>query len=568
MWGAPLWAHVTTLGVLLLALVPVVGTSYSFSPDEAVAITQARSLAQGQGWMVEHPFSEIDPEDHFYPVAGSSRGADGIAPFAKHPIYPLVLAGLHGVGGISAMVVLSVLGTVAAAAFAALLAREATGGLERPVVWAVGVASPLLFDAYLVIAHSLGAALVTAAVLAVVRSTRRLERQLPARTNLLLAAATCLLVVAVLLRSEALIFALALGVATFVTGVTIRRPILPIWAMVMAGSGMAAAVLEKQLQSVFIGGDRGMVALPTAEGGGFFAARLAGFLNTWLLPTSDTTPGAALMLVVVVALAAAAVLVLRFRPKRPEMLLVLSAGATVLVVLAFLAQPTRVIPGLLVAFPLAVFGIGLVDRTYFEPPGRLVLTVTAGLFIAGVLATQYPVGGSSEWGGRYFALAIPILTVLAVDALARRAPAVPVPVRQWSGAGLVACSVLLAIGAVSSMANEHTFNQSLLVRMEGAASDVVPGDGGAPVVVTPWPNIARHAWPTHSNERWLYNADEELAPGLAMDLQRAGVAQLLFVGQDHKELAPYLDTFAIDEERSFKTGKWEVSVLVARPSGS
>ncbi|HSH22873.1 MAG TPA: hypothetical protein VK975_02320, partial [Acidimicrobiales bacterium] len=133
-WAAPLWAHATVLAVVLLALVPVVGTSASFSPDEGAVILQARSLAAGDGWILEHPFAELDPDDRYYPLGGSSQGADGKAPFAKHPAYPLVLAGLEGLGGVGAMLVLSTLGTVGAAVAGALLAREVAGGLERPVL--------------------------------------------------------------------------------------------------------------------------------------------------------------------------------------------------------------------------------------------------------------------------------------------------------------------------------------------------------------------------------------------------------------------------------------------------
>lgn len=147
-------------------------------------------------------------DNRFFPVAGSDRGEQGMAPFAKHPVYPLLLASADRVGGTAAMVVLSVQGTVASAGFAALLAREVTGGRERAVLWAVGLASPLLFDAYLLIAHSMGAALVTAATLAVVRGIRSSRPALP------MAVGIGLVVAAVLLRTEALIFALALGDVT------------------------------------------------------------------------------------------------------------------------------------------------------------------------------------------------------------------------------------------------------------------------------------------------------------------------------------------------------------------
>jgi hypothetical protein len=550
---------VLVLAIGLLALVPLVGTSSSFSPDEPVAITQARSLANGGGWIMEHPFPEVDPESTFYPLAGSSHGADGVAPFAKHPVYPMMLAALEPVGGLGAMMIPSVLATVAAAALAALLAREVAEGLERPVLWAVGVASPLFFDAYLVIAHSLGAALVTAATLLVVMAVRR------PRTALFMVAATVLVGVAVLMRAEAFIFAVALGVATASVGLTRRRPALAGWGVMVVLAGIATATFEKWLMQAAIGSAPQAISVPAA-GGSFFEARLAGFLNTWLRPSSSSeVSGADSLLVIVLFLAVGAVVVIRWRSNRPHMLVLLSVGAAGLTAIALVVNPDRVVPGLLVAFPLAVLGIGLVDRESFRAPERLILTVTLGLFMGGVLATQYGAGGSAEWGGRYFALGIPALTVLSIDALVRRAPALPVSVQRWAGAGLVTCSLLLAVGAVTSLHSIHRDNERLVARLVSSSQQILPGDGGAPVVVSAWPNIARHAWPTTPDQRWLYSADDEgFGAELASRLVGAGVTELTFVGQEAEELSPYLGHYAVDEERSYVDGSWEMSVLVAR----
>ncbi len=558
-WGAPLRAHVLVLGIGLLALMPLVGTESSFSPDEPVAITQARSLADGGGWMVEHPFPEVDPDNRFYPVAGSSQGEDGIAPFAKHPVYPLMLAVLEPLGGLGAMMLPSVLATVAAAALAALLARAVTGGLERPVLWAVGVGSPLLFDAYLVIAHSLGAALATAATLAAVHAIRR------PRPLLFLLATSLLGGVAVLMRSEALIYAVALGMAVGVAGATRRRLMLVVGGGLVAGAGVGAAVFEKWLVRLFIGSSPPAISVPNA-GGSFFEARWAGFLNTWLSPTSSSElSGGDALLVIVLLLAVAAAVVLRWRPGRPHMLVFLGFSATSLAVVALLIKPDRVVTGLLVAFPLAVFAIGLIDREYFRTPERLILTVTVGLFMAGVLATQYGAGGSAEWGGRYFALGVPVLAILAVDALARRAPALPVPTRRRAAASMVTCSLLLAVGAIASISSVHRYNDDLLGRLQRSSQAISPGDGGIPVVVSSWANIARLAWPTSPAQRWLYNPDEAVGGKVASSLAGAGITEFTFVGRSQDDVDPYLKDFAIDEQRSYDVGRWEISVLVARP---
>jgi hypothetical protein len=167
--GVPLRAHVAALAVVLLALVPVIGTSASFSTDEGAAIVQAKSLARGDGWIVEHPLAEVDHADgRHYPLELAEWGERGFVPYGKHPLYPLLLAGADRVGGVTAMVLLSVAGTVVAAALAGALARRMDASLAPLAVWVVGIGSPLLFDGFLVMGHTLAAALAAGAVLAAV----------------------------------------------------------------------------------------------------------------------------------------------------------------------------------------------------------------------------------------------------------------------------------------------------------------------------------------------------------------------------------------------------------------
>ena len=228
-WARPLWAHLIALGLVLIALMPVVGTHASFSADEGAAITQARNLARGDGWIVDHPLPQVDPEGANYPLELSSRGPNGEAPFAKHPLYALVLAGAERVGGINAMVALSMLGTLAAAALGAALASRMGPGLARPTLWALGLASPLLFDGYLVVAHTIGAALAAAAVLVAVIA---IERR---RAALALAVAP-LVALAVLFRTEAVLFGVALAVVAGL--LALRRPGASRWTTGPGGGGL------------------------------------------------------------------------------------------------------------------------------------------------------------------------------------------------------------------------------------------------------------------------------------------------------------------------------------------
>ncbi len=256
---------------------------------------------------------------------------------------------------------------------------------------------------------------------------------------------------------------------------------------------------------------------------------------------------------------ATAGVVARHRPDRHRPLVALVIAAVGFSAWAWMVDVDRVVPGLLAAFPLAVVAIALVDRHVVAADGHLVLSAPAGLFMAGALATQYREGGSAEWGGRYFALAVPLVAVLAVDALARLAPRLPSVSRRWGAAGLVACSLLLALGALTSLRHVHEATGRLLQRIATTAASTVPGDGRPePVILSAYPNLPRLAWPTYDRQRWLHNPDDDLGGDLAARLRQAGVRELVFIGQEPDDTEPYLEDYAVDGTRSWETECWRV----------
>ena len=99
LWDTPLWAHAAALAIVLLALSAVVGTDDSFSADEGAAVVQARTLARDGTWIRPHPLPAVDPPARMYPLENSGVGPDGHAPFVRHPLYALLLAGVDRAGG-------------------------------------------------------------------------------------------------------------------------------------------------------------------------------------------------------------------------------------------------------------------------------------------------------------------------------------------------------------------------------------------------------------------------------------------------------------------------------------
>lgn len=597
LWRLPLWAHLAALAAVLLVLVPVIGTDASFSADEGAAIVQARSLARGDGWIVDHPLAGVDPSGVSYPLELSARGPKGVAPFAKHPLYAVLLAGADRAGGVTAMVMLSLLGTLAAAAVAAGLVGRMDRGLTRAAVWAVGLGSPLLFDGFVVIAHTLGAALAGGAVLVAVVAIER-------RRAVVALGVAPLMFVAVLLRTEAVLFgmalaaaALALGLAQAMTNRNQNRavreaslefaPPIQVYkrgfvgfgvVAIAATSGAGAGVLVERAWARAIVG-----ATPASTGGGptndlgFVAGRIKSFTLTWLRPGYDGGAVETFLVLMAVAVVAGVVLARR-RPGDAGAVRLLSGVAVLATVGALVVAPTNLVPGLLVTSPVLAGGLVAMRRdtlrreTLQSVASHFSLGVFA-LFAVAVIATQYTTGGSGEWGGRYFSMGLPILVpvaLLALHDLGRRLP--DIGTRRWCGGALVACSMLMATMGVNSIRSTHRFTSNLMSGIDRAAvTSVVTGDaggaglGGEPIILTTEPAIPRLAWATFDRQRWLLVEPSELEAA-ADRLAAAGVKRFAVVtaGPDRAKLLPSNRAETISVDSTLDRVGWRVAVVMPR----
>lgn len=540
-WDAPLGAHVAALAVALLALVPLIGTGASFSADEGAAIIQARSLSRGDGWVVEHPAPEVDPEGKAYPLELSERGPEGIAPFGKHPLYAVMLAGADRVAGVTGMVLLSVLGTVVAAGLAGLLAAWIGPALARPTVWVTGLATPLLFDGYLVIAHTLGAACAVGAVLAAAIAFER-------RNRLTALAVLPCVAGAVLLRTEAVLLAAGLAVAAVLVGIGRERLV----AAIVAAGALVGAFVAREGEAAWLThvlGGPGAGTGPTnpIPTNGFVADRWQGFTVTWMGPSYDASDLVRTLLVVMfAALLFGAYAARRHRPGGRTV--AVAAGASAL--LALLLAPDNVVPGLLIACPLVGVGVVLAGRDTLATTTARLAAVTAAVFALGVLATQYPTGGSGEWGGRYFASALPIALPVLLLAIRTRAS-------RHLLTGLLVCSLAMAVMAVGALRSSHRFGEGLIT-----AVDRVSGPD-RPVIVTTSPVASRMAWPTFDRQRWLLSKPDDLA-ALAGRFGPAGIQRFTFVARDGADLDRLPSS--LRQEVSTTHGGWRIVVLEA-PAG-
>jgi hypothetical protein len=558
-WGVPVWAHLVALALVLVALMAVVGTSSSFSADEGAAIVEARSLASGGGWVVEHPMPAADPGAVNYPLELSDRGVRGSAPYAKHPLYPLLLAGADRLGGVRAMVLLSLIGTIAAAGVAGALARWLDPGRARGAGWGVGLASPLFFDGSLVIAHTLGAALAGAAVLLGIVAV---ERRSP-RTAVAVVPA---MVACVLLRNEGLFIAGALAVVAGV--ISVRRSDVRVVAAVVAigslAAGAGAHVVDRLWMAHLVGAvgsGVGSAANPaTSDPAGLVNGRVQGFLVTWLTPGYGVRPVVGLLLLVVLVAVAFGAIMVRRHPTDSRRIVGSATAAAGAAIAAVVAGPGTVVPGLLVAFPFAYVGLLLLSRrTLRTDTARITATVSA-LFAVAVLATQYAKGGSGEWGGRYFALAIPVaVPVLLLALWDQRDRLTPVVARR-AAAAMVVCSLALTTMGVTALRSYHRANARLVAAVDHAGLSVAADH---PIMVTTEGAMPRLAWSTFDRQSWLL-ADTNGLGDLLDRLKGAGVTRLVFVSRNIDRDRDALDGAGariISTDRSESARRWEILVL-------
>ena len=534
-WALPVWAHLLGLATILLLLVPVVGQSQSFIADEGAAMIQVSSLVKGDGWIVEHPFPEVDPEGAWYPVVNAEQGRNGFAPLAKHPAYPLLAAGAARLGGHSGIILLSMLGTLAAAGLAAALARRIDSGLVRPTLWAVGLASPLLFDGFLAMAHTLGAALATAAVLAAVVA---IQDRRPAMALWVAPAVAG----TVLLRGEAVLFAGALALVAGLLALRRTGPGRPgNPAALVAVATLVAAVGARAVERTWIaditgGAVASAVAGVPAAGDGLVRGRIDGFLVTWLTPGYGGHRLLGVALLVMLGALGWGALQVRRRPSDAAAILLGAATAAAAAVIALAVAPSNVVPGLLLAFPLAAAGIMALRRRLFADAATVVPAATAGVFALVVLATQYANGGTGEWGGRYFALVLPAVVPVLLAALQAEGRSLPPEVRRGVATALVVCSTALSLMAVGALRVNHQGKADLAATIEAAGR--ATGDA-RPVVVTTWIGGPRLAWPTFDDHRWLFVAPADV-PTAAARLRVAGVDRFVFVTMDLAQDRPQL----------------------------
>ena len=514
-----LWKHAAALLVLLVVLIPVVGTRSAFVTDESYVVIQLDTIEETGVWALDHPMPEVDPEGAAFGLHGATRYEPGYTLYGKHPALIYLYLPVHRAFGLVGLVGLSVLGTWAAALVAAALAERIRPDSGVFALWLVGVGSPLFFDAFVIHAHTIAAAVAGAGALLALRMVDDDRRALGA--GVVVAA----LVVA-LLRTEGIFFAGALGGALGLFGLARRRIALVATGAATVVAGGAALLIDRAWAARVAAGDYVDVETFGREALSFVAGRYTSMLFTLFmpgyrggaLPEALTTLGAVLLIV--------GTALLRRRPADTGAVVLPLTGAALLLARAFLEWGP--VPGLLVAFCVGVAALVLLGGAVWRAPATRLLLLVAGVYGVAVALTQYPLGGHTEWGGRYFALAVPLLGAVAAASLHGALPGFAVPTaRALRGAFLVAAAGL-AILSISTLRHAHDRNRERSDGVLAAAAELPLEDGERPIVVTEDDQIPRLARGRYGEARFLLVPREEVDRYLRR-LARAGVEHLLLV---------------------------------------
>jgi hypothetical protein len=552
--SAPLWVHGAALAIVLLIGLTITVPGYAYFSDEGAAIIQEQQLRAGDGWIYEYAFAAEDPTGELRPFVNSQTTDDGrVAPYAKHPLFVGVLAIADGAFGVTGLVLVAVAGSVFAALAAGLIGRRIDSRLAVPALWVTGLASPIFFDAYLVLGHTIAAA---TAGFAVLLALSILERKAPPRWMFVMLAITT--ATTVLLRSEGLVLLPGLVVGGVL--VAWREPEKRTRAIQMAIVAGVAGVVAFLGERAYIASIVGNVTeLSRIQTDNWLVGRFRGLYRTWFPATYsyETTVDRLTALVPLIG-ALAAIRTRRTMTGGP--LVVGFVAIAVLFLLRFTMAEAGTIPGLVVAFPIGWAGLWLLRGRYFTTTSMRFVGVVGLVMVTAVLLTQYSKGGGVEWGGRYFALTLPIITPVLLrpyleirwdTSLARRA---------LPAAATLLTIILIAI-AIQTLRDTHNLHRSAGVQVEVAMAESPPPDGTTGVVVITERLGPQILWRTFRSYDWLAPFPHDL-DSAERALEEAGRVQAVVV--DSKDIgAPEWANWMVVDTR-YVQEKFPVHSMVRR----
>jgi len=476
------WVNAAILAVALLILLPVLDRGGLVYTDEGVYVAQTRSVAAGS-WVPRRPVPQVDLEGHWNAAHTTAVVGDRYVPYQFHPTFIALLVPFWNAGGERGMLVLSVIGTWGAAVSCALLARRIRPRFGVLALWLLGLGSPLVFDSYLIVAHSIAAALCGVALLGISRATddRRLSSLI-----------WCLPAVALLVtvRSEGvLVMGAAAGVVSLsaISGV-FHRPDpqaehvdwRALWTGVAVGvTALGAYFLDVLLRSVAFPSAQSTsnpIKFVLGEGTGPVDAIWASVFRPW---TQDGRMAQSGLILAMCCLVLGAI-VIRVAPRRQLLAVALVLmGAVAAIVQQFGDQ--SLITGLVAAFPVLPAGFILLRSRDLKDPLTVRLLGISALSSVALILTIWDVGGSFEWGGRYFHVLLPLLVPVIVVGLDRGYHALSRTMAPLAAGAVLIVVALFSASALRTEESIRSYTKELVDSTVAFASE--RSENGKPLVV-------------------------------------------------------------------------------------
>ncbi len=550
--------HAVALCIVLLALIPILGGNGLFSADEGAGVLQAKVLAETGQWRLPHPLPEVDPTGEHFSLHLSVGNEDGYVLISRKPAYTALLASAWKVAPSPMLLMaLSAIGTVFAAVGSALLSRLVRPDIDVLVLWGVGLVSPLAFDSQLIIAHSVAAGFAAFAAVFLLRAAQGgsvLRSWLPA--GLALAGL-------VMTRTEGIIAAVALCGALSLIGM-VRKDRRELFVGLAGGVASSVAYLiDRALAaavqgSVTVGVSGTNVSTPRTRN---FDSQLEGLNRTWLWARSGGIAPADYLLVLAIALIGIALVLVR-RPHHHDLAGRLAVVGAVLGVTKFLADPAVVIPGMIFAFPVMAFGVLTMRRSIASGVGA-VLLVASAVFAVGVAATQYREGGSAEFGGRYFAVALPFIAPLLFAAIVDRLSTVSHAARQRLVVAVALVSITTICSGLLGLAGSQNHSADLVAAVDVTMNELADDTGLPAVVLTTQNPVGRFVWDQQDDGVILLVAADEL-DDFATRLERVGTNRFGLVTIDPEgDLAQLPGAAVVQDREAWPDSRWHVMVIDA-----
>ena len=540
------------LALILTVVLLVVRNGQVMNADEGAVLIQAQVHHTTGGWVM-HPDPHLDPTGKFFGVhLGDGSGTDRY-PFVRPPIYPLAVGLLLPHGGLDLVMAAHLAALLVAALGVGMLTEHLRQGRGVQAFWLAGLLSPLFFDGYWVIAHVISAA---AAVWATYAVLRLLEEDTPIRWVAVWLGG---LLTAVVFRNEAALFgaALAFGTLVMIRRDAWRRPV-GLSAVSLMTTAFGYEVM-KVWQSAVKGWAPTRLYSPTYAGG-WLDGRVRSIQQTILSPSqSGGSAGAVSLLAALLVIAA--VVALRSGKVSPSLTVGLAAGGVALSIVR-LFMPADLVSGLLMAAPLIVVAAVTIPIADLRRPGVRLIAAVAATSAVLVAATQSGDGGGSEWGGRYFHVALPLVIVLAALSLDRLLAAGRVAGRVVLGG--LAVSLLLSVQGVQVDRAARRVADTVVTTAWNAADQTSSArQRGGPVIVSTWVAGGRFSWQRFTDGRLLTFEFDRDGAELARNLRESGVDEFVLLvtpGRDHA-LAALGGTF--ERERTTRLGSngWQVVVV-------